>query len=69
MPPPPGMAGASFSFGVGDHGLGRDHETGDRRSVLEGDAHDFGRVDDAGLQHIDILLGLRVEAEGLRGSC
>ena len=49
-----------------DHGLGRDHETGDRCGVLQRDAHDLGRVDDAGAQHVDILLGLGVEAESLR---
>jgi hypothetical protein len=26
--------------------------------VLQGDAHDFCRVDDAGAQHVDILFGL-----------
>src|ERR1700733_9164061 len=49
-----------------DHGLGGYHETGDRRSVLQGDPHDLRRIDDAGVQHVDILLGLRVEAEGRR---
>ena len=30
--------------------------------VLQGGAHDLGRVDDAGLDHVDILFGLGVEA-------
>jgi hypothetical protein len=60
--PPPGMAGASFR----DHGLGRDHQACDRRGVLQCDTNDLRRVDDAGAQHVNILLGLGVEAEGLR---
>src|ERR1700722_14977262 len=49
-----------------DHGLGGYHETGDRRGVLQSDPHHLRRIDDAGVQHVDILLGLCVEAEGLR---
>ena len=33
---------------VGDHRLGRDHEAGDRRRVLQRDPHDLRRIDDAG---------------------
>src|SRR5208283_1459420 len=50
---------------LGHHGLGRDHETSNRRGVLQRDAHDLRRVDDAGAQHVDILLGLGVEAVSL----
>ena len=49
-----------------DHGLGGYHQTGDRRGVLQSDPHHLRRIDDAGVQHVDILLGLGVEAEGLR---
>src|SRR5690606_7715552 len=35
----------------------------DRRGVLRRRAHDLGRVDDAGLDQILVLLGRRVEAE------
>ena len=48
---------------LGDHGLGGDQERGDRGRVLQGDAHDLGRIDDAGRDHVDILFLLRVEAE------
>src|SRR3984885_15324595 len=51
---------------LGDHGLGGYHETGDRSRVLQSYAHNLRRIDDAGVQHIDILLGLGVEAEGRR---
>jgi hypothetical protein len=65
--PPPGMAGASFFFGA----------SATMASVViirpaidvascQCDANDLRRVDDAGAQHVDILLGLGVEAEGLR---
>src|SRR5271166_2232272 len=50
---------------LGHHGLGGDHEAGDRRRVLKGDPHDLGRIDDAGAQHVDILLRLCVKAVGL----
>src|SRR6516164_3868055 len=49
-----------------DHGLRRDHKTSDRRGVLQRDAHNLRRIDDAGVQHVDILLGLGVKAKGLR---
>ena len=68
MPPPPaahrhrGLLLRQF----GDHRLGGDQQTGDRGRVLQRGAHDLRRVDDAGLDHVDILLGLGVEAVGLR---
>ena len=65
--PPPGMAGGAILLRrLGDHRFGGDHEAGDRSCVLQGDPHDLRRVDDAGVQHVDILLGLGVEAKGLR---
>jgi hypothetical protein len=53
---------------LGDHGLGGDHETGDRRSVLQRDPHDLRRIDDAGVRYVDILLGLGVESRSSRPS-
>src|SRR5450432_2415889 len=49
---------------LGDERLGRQHERGDRRRVLQRRAHDLRRVDDAGLDEVLVLLGRRVEAEG-----
>jgi hypothetical protein len=52
---------------VGDHRLGGHQQAGYGSRTLQGGAHHLGRVDDAGLEQVDILLGLRVDAEGLRG--
>jgi hypothetical protein len=61
------MAGASFFFGVSAIMASVvNHETGDRRRVLQRDPDDLSRIDDAGVQHVDILFSLRVKAEGLR---
>src|SRR5215204_2324446 len=51
---------------LGDHGLRGDEQAGDRRGVLERGAHHLGGIDDPGGEHVDVLFGLRVEAEGLR---
>src|SRR5215208_1286086 len=51
---------------LGDHGLGGYQQAGDRSRVLQGRAHDLGRVDDALLNQVYIVFILRVEAEGLR---
>src|SRR3984957_4243121 len=51
---------------VADHRLGGDEEGGHGGGVLQRGAHDLGRIDDAGLDHVDILFRLGVEAEGLR---
>ena len=53
---------------LGDHRLGGDEEAGDRSRVLEGRAHDLGRVDDAGRDQVLVLFGLRVEAVRVRTS-
>src|SRR3546814_9620903 len=45
---------------VGDHGLGRDQQARDRRGILQRRAHDLGRVDDAGLEHVHVLAVLRI---------
>jgi len=46
--PPGGIAEAAFFLGLlGDHRLGGDEERRDRGRVLEGEAHDLCRVDDA----------------------
>src|SRR5579863_228305 len=50
----------------GDHRLGGDQETRDGSRVLQGRAHDLRRIDDAGVDHVDIGLSLGVKAEGLR---
>jgi hypothetical protein len=47
---------------LGDHRLGGDQQAGDRRRVLEGATHDLHGVDDAGLDEIDVLAALGVEA-------
>ena len=65
MPPPmpAGAALAFFSSGISlITRLGGEHQAGDRRGVLQGGADDLGRVDDAGLDMFDELLGLGVEA-------
>src|SRR5687768_8355330 len=49
---------------LGDHGFRCHQQAGDRSRVLQGATHDLGRVDDAGLEHVDIFGVLRVEAEG-----
>src|SRR5687768_7112405 len=49
-----------------DHGLGGNQQPGYGRGVLESHADDLRRVDDAGGEHVDILLRLRVEAEAWR---
>jgi hypothetical protein len=63
--PPPGMPPpADFLLrGFGDRGFRRDDEAGDRGCVLQRRAHDLHRIDDAGLHEVDVLFGLRVEAE------
>src|SRR6516165_7531696 len=46
----------------GDHRLGRDQEARHRGRVLQGQPYDLRRIDDASLDHVDIVAGLRVEA-------
>src|SRR5277367_2295193 len=48
---------------LGDHALGREQEPGDRRRVLQRRAGDLGRVDDAGLHEVLVLVGRDVVAE------
>ena len=62
MPPPPGMPGPSFlgcSVIVASVVI---DQPGDRGRVLQGGAHDLGRIDDAKLDEIAIFAGLRVIA-------
>ena len=47
---------------LGDHRLGGDQQAGHGRGTLQGDTHDLGRVDDAGLDQVGIFAGLGVEA-------
>ena len=70
MPPMPPMSGMPppppprlLLRLVGDHGFGGDQQTSDRGRVLQRGADNLGRVDDAELEHVAILFGLRVEAE------
>src|ERR1700690_3718628 len=48
---------------LGDHALCREQEPGDRRRVLQGRARDLGRVDNAGLHEVLVLVRRDVEAE------
>ena len=48
---------------VGDERLGGEDHAGDRRRVLHRRAGDLGRVDDAGLDHVDVLVGDHVVAD------
>src|SRR5579859_320693 len=57
-------AAAALLGGLDDGCFSRDHQTGDRGCVLQRGADHLGRVDDAGLDHVHILFGLRIEAEG-----
>src|SRR6266480_4694220 len=60
----PGSGGLLVIFlDVGDEGLGGEHEARDGRRVLQREAGDLGRVDDAHLDHVAVLAGLGVEAE------
>ena len=70
MPPMPpmvvaGMAGLLLRR-LGNAGFGRDHQAGNGGRILQCDAHDLGRVDDALLDHVAIFIGLRVVAERAR---
>ena len=65
--PPGGIPGAAAALLIrllGHHALRREHQARDRGRVLQRGAHDLGRVDDAGLQQVLVLVGRRVEAEG-----
>ena len=46
----------------GDRRLGGDDQSRDRRGVLEGRADDLGRIDNAELDQVAILAGLRIIA-------
>src|SRR3954468_2322013 len=48
---------------LGDHRFGGEEERRDGGRVRERGAHDLGRVDDAALDQVTVLEGLRVEAE------
>src|SRR5207237_3362426 len=70
---PPHAAAATRGHGramavlghVGDQGFGGQDHRGDRRRVLQSAAADLHRVDDAGLDHVDIFAGDDVEADVL----
>src|ERR1700730_10303790 len=48
---------------LANHRLGRDQQPGDRRRILQRGAYHLGRIDDAFLDQVAILAGLRVIAE------
>src|SRR5664280_2153385 len=50
----------------GDHRFGGHQEACDRAGILQHGAHHLGRIDDAGLDHVDVFLFLGIEAVGLR---
>src|SRR5262245_65689987 len=50
---------------LGAHGLGGYEQAGDRSRVLQRRADHFGGIDDALVDHVNIILALGVEAEGL----
>ena len=49
---------------LGDEAFGGEEQTGDGRGVLEGAARDLLRVDDAGLEEVDVFAGGNVVAFG-----
>jgi hypothetical protein len=60
-------SGALLLRQLGDHGLGRDEQAGDRCRTLQCRAHHFGRIDDALRDEIAVLARLR-RAESARGN-
>ena len=48
---------------VGDQSFGGEHQAGDGSGVLQREAGDLGRVDDARLDQVAVLAGVGVEAE------
>src|SRR4030095_8839899 len=48
---------------IGDHRLGRDHQAGNRRRILQRDTDDLGGVDDSCFDEIFIVLGGSIKAE------
>ena len=66
MPPPWPWPWPSSFFGASAIGrLGGDQQAGDGGRILQRDAHDLGRIDDALLDHVAVLVVLGVVAEGL----
>lgn len=58
MAPPPGKADPPFCGCSAYHHLCGHKQSGYRRRALQGQAHDLGRIDDAGLEHVDIGIAL-----------
>src|SRR6266446_3948133 len=48
---------------LGHQCFGGEHQAGDGRGVLQREASDLGRVDDASLYEVNVFTGVRVEAE------
>src|ERR1700723_3702851 len=61
-----GYTAGGFLLGVLNHtGFSRDDQRRDGGRILQGDAHDLGRVDDAGLDQVFELAGLGIVAVGV----
>ena len=56
--------GSLFLWSLGNHGFRRNQKTGNGSRVLQSRTNDFHGIDDACLEHVDILLGLGIKAEG-----
>src|SRR6185312_4344706 len=50
---------------LGNHGLGGDEQTCNRRGALQCRAHHLGRIDDAFRHQVDVLARLRVETKAV----
>ena len=59
LPEPPNSSSSSGSIvgggKIADHSLGGQQKATDGGSVLKGSTSDFGRIDDSGLDHVDVL--------------
>ena len=48
---------------LGNHRIGRQHQTGDRRCVLQRHTRDLGRIENTHCDQITILVRLRIETK------
>ena len=63
-----GHGGVFLGFGdFGDHAFGREEEARDRGRVLKREARDFGGVENARFEHVDVFVLRRVVAVGALG--
>ena len=69
MPPTWPAAGSEILRGnVRDHRFGGDEQPGDRAGILQCGPYHLGGIDNAGLDHVDIVFGLGIEALWVRVS-